>query len=50
MSVFGAAAPKAKDINALETKTGPSTMGNDFLEHMLSMAGLLTKTFRNGSI
>jgi transposase len=41
-SVFGQAAPKAIDTSALEAKIGRLTMENDFLEHALTKAGLLS--------
>ena len=40
--VFGASAPKATDTSALEAKIGRLTMENDFLEHALNKAGLLS--------
>jgi transposase len=40
--VFGASAPKAVDTSALEAKIGRLTMENDFLEHALTKAGLLS--------
>lgn len=41
-SVFGQATPKAVDTSALEAKIGRLTMENDFLEHALTKAGLLS--------